>query len=274
MTDQLFTDRRTGRPLDYAAWNAEFGLSEWFGVAPTSLTDPAEKLTKHHGTAVDPDNVVALPPEFDDLLRLHFLCINRRATTVLEFGTGKSTRVLAEALRVNAAAHGDYVRENLRRNDPFRVFTVDNFPDWVAESRQGLPGELAEYVEYTVSPVDMTTFNGRVCTLYRQLPNVCPDLIYLDGPSQFGVEGDMRGISTAHKDRLPMAADLLAIEHFLLPGTLIVVDGRTANARFLRANFQRGWTYHAYPEYDIHTFELTEEPLGKWNRRQLDYCLP
>ena len=33
-----------------------------------------------------------------------------------------------------------------------------------------------------------------------------------------------------------MAADILAIEHFLVSGTLIVVDGRTANARFLKAN--------------------------------------
>ena len=29
-----------------------------------------------------------------------------------------------------------------------------------------------------------------------------------------------------------MAADILSIEHFLHPGTLIVIDGRTANARF------------------------------------------
>jgi hypothetical protein len=79
----------------------------------------------------------------------------------------------------------------------------------------------------------MGTFNDRVCTYYDFLPNVSPDFIYIDGPNQHGTLGDIGGISTRHKDRMPMSADILRMEHFLLPGTLIVVDGRTANARFL-----------------------------------------
>jgi hypothetical protein len=74
-------------------------------------------------------------------------------------------------------------------------------------------------------------------------------------------------------ERLPMAADLLAIEHFLLPGTLIVVDGRTANARFLKANFQRNWDYSYSTDFDQHFFELIEPPLGPYNARQIDFCL-
>jgi len=70
-----------------------------------------------------------------------------------------------------------------------------------------------------------------------------------------------------------MSADVLAIEHFLLPGTLIVVDGRTANARFLKTNLQRNWSYYYSKEYDQHYFELTEKPLGVYNKKQIDYCL-
>ena len=70
-----------------------------------------------------------------------------------------------------------------------------------------------------------------------------------------------------------MSADLLLMEPFLLPGTLIVVDGRTANARFLQNNFQRNWEYRHHAEADIHTFELIEAPLGKINQRQLEFCL-
>ena len=70
-----------------------------------------------------------------------------------------------------------------------------------------------------------------------------------------------------------MSADILAIEHFLTPGTLIVVDGRTTNARFLRSNFQRSWSYHHSSSMDQHFFELVEPPLGIYNRRQVDYCL-
>ena len=70
-----------------------------------------------------------------------------------------------------------------------------------------------------------------------------------------------------------MAADILSIEHFLCPGTLIVVDGRTANARFLECNFQRNWKHLYSVDYDQHFFELLEKPLGVYNKRQIDYCL-
>jgi len=72
---------------------------------------------------------------------------------------------------------------------------------------------------------------------------------------------------------MPMAADILVFEHFLTPGTLIVTDGRTANARFLRANLQRDWVYHHDASADQHYFELLEVPLGVYNKRHLDFAL-
>ena len=33
----------------------------------------------------------------------------------------------------------------------------------------------------------MTTFNGRIATEFKKLPNCNPDFIYLDGPDQFNV---------------------------------------------------------------------------------------
>ena len=70
-----------------------------------------------------------------------------------------------------------------------------------------------------------------------------------------------------------MSADILAIEHFLLPGTLIIADGRTANARFLRANLQRDWLYYHDSQADQNYFELSEKPLGVYNERQINFCL-
>ena len=85
----------------------------------------------------------------------------------------------------------------------------------------------------------MNQFKGRICTYYQNIPNVCPDFLYLDGPYEYNVIGDIRGIHTRGMERLPIAAVFLANEHFLLPSTLIVLDGRTANARLLKTNFQR-----------------------------------
>ena len=80
-------------------------------------------------------------------------------------------------------------------------------------------------------------------------------------------------MTTNHPDRLPMSADILAREHILLPGTWIVVDGRTANVRFLRSNLQSGWLYFHHEEFDQHYFELAETPLGIHNKRQIDFLL-
>jgi hypothetical protein len=166
---------------------------------------------------------------------------------------------------------GDFVKSSIRRSDPFHVDVVDDVSKFLELTERRVPNHLSDVARFHFSPVEMTEFQQRICTKYLKLPNVCPDLIYLDGPSQHSVLGDVSGISTATPDRVPMASDLLRIEHFLLPGTLIVIDGRTANARFLAANFQRGWSYTEDPDQDVHYFELTEPPLGPFNRRQMEF---
>lgn len=68
---------------------------------------------------------------------------------------------------------------------------------------------------------------------------------------------------------MPMTGDLLRIEHFLTPGTVVVFDGRAANARFFGSNIQRGWDYQYDAHFDQHLFILNEEPLGRLNIKQL-----
>ena len=224
-------------------------------------------------SSVDPANLNPYEPDWGDLVRLHKLARRRRVMNVLEFGCGYSSLIFADALYKNHIDFGDYAKKNLRRSDPFRLDVLDDFPQFIELTKSRVPRHLQEFVRFHFSPVEMSEFAQRICTRYLKLPNVCPDLIYLDGPSQHSVLGDVSGITTATLDRLPMASDLLRIEHFLLPGTLIVVDGRTANARFLAANFQREWLYCEDLEEDVHYFELVESPLGPYNRRQVDFCL-
>mgnify|MGYP000067699812 CR=1 FL=1 len=62
-----------------------------------------------------------------------------------------------------------------------------------------------------------------------------------------------------------MAADILLMESILLPGTFILVDGRTNNARFLNNNLQRNFEMSWDKDGDVTCFELKEERLGKYN---------
>jgi hypothetical protein len=221
--------------------------------------------------SVDPDNNVPYPAEMDDLIRLHYLVTSRKVTTILEIGVGKSTIVFDHAIEQNKLRYADFVHKNLRRTNPFECHSIDNNKEWIEVTKSTSP--FLKNIFFHYCPCQITTFNDRICTMYDNIPNICPDFIYLDAPDQFSAIGDIRGISTNHPDRLPMSADILTFEHFLLPGTLIVVDGRTANARFLKSNLQRDWQYSYIEEYDQHFFELKEAPLGVYNQKQIEFCL-
>ena len=223
--------------------------------------------------SVDPNLKIPFKVEFDDLARLHYLSVSRRVTTILEFGTGKSTLVFAKALMENKNKYFKYTSTNLRRGNLYELHPIENSQIWIDQTNSDIPDIYKSFINFNLCRLITDSFCGRLCTYYNGIPNICPDLIYLDGPDQFSPEGDLRGLSTKHQDRMPMSADILTIEHFLQPGTLIVVDGRTANARFLKSNFQRNWSYLHVPEYDQHFFELQEEPLGIYNKKMIDQTL-
>lgn len=255
---------------DYRAYLNDHPFYELINIDVNNLEEINNKSEYEPFRSVDPKNDIPLEAEIDDLTRLHYLITSRKVSTILEFGVGASTLVFNNALDYNKAKYSSYFSENLRRSNAFECYSIDNSKKWIeyTKKQHDFNNVIFHYTDCEVS-----TFNGRVCTFYNNLPNICPDFIYIDAPDQFSVGGDIRGISTRHEDRLPMSADVLSIEHFLLPGTLIVLDGRTANARFLKKNLQRNWEYLYSEEFDQHFFELKEKPLGPYNKKQIEFCL-
>ena len=233
-----------------------------------------EKKVYPPNFSVDQNNNIPFPAELDDLIRLHYITTSRKVTTILEFGVGMSTVVFADAISRNFKYKKD-IEINLRRNNLFECHSIDNNNSWIKECEKRIPNLLKDKGISKIHLCNLITglFNDRLCTYYENIPNISPDLIYLDAPDQFSPLGEIRGLSTKHPDRMPMAADILTIEHFLQPGTLIIVDGRTANARFLEVNLQRAWAYYYSSEWDQHFFELQELPLGIYNKRMIDFCL-
>ena len=45
--------------------------------------------------------------------------------------------------------------------------------------------KLLNKIHYCISDLNMTIFEGRIATEYKNLPLCNPDFIYLDGPSTF-----------------------------------------------------------------------------------------
>tara|TARA_Y100000816_G_C26072050_1_gene564006 strand:- start:543 stop:1361 length:819 start_codon:yes stop_codon:yes gene_type:complete len=257
--------------LNYKSYLEKYPFHKLLNIDLKKYGKIDKKVVRSIYETVDPSNKTPFSTELDDLVRLHYLVTSRKVTTILEFGIGCSTPVFDHALLENKKKYAKYVNNNLRRSNPFECHSIDNNKKWISYTKKQYP--FTKNTTFHFSDCHVTTFNSKMCTMYDKLPNICPDLIYLDAPDQFSPKGSIRGLSLRHSDRLPMAADILTLEHFLLPGTLIVVDGRTANARFLKCNLQRNWNHYHSITHDAHYFELKETPLGIFNRKQIEFSL-
>lgn len=213
------------------------------------------------------ENRSPMAPVLDDLESLYRIVDLTNRTTVLEFGCGWSTLVLAAAMKKQHEKLGGL--GSFRRNNPYQVWSLDDQKEFVDVAKERIPLNLQEYVFFEVAPVQMVEWNGRYATQYQRLPLINPDFIYIDAPEQFQTSGELCGWSTRHKDLMPMSCDVLKIEHFLTPKTIIVVDGRGANARFIKSNLQRNWKYKYCETRDQHFFLLEEPPLGKYSNAMI-----
>jgi hypothetical protein len=216
-------------------------------------------------------------PELDDLYRLYqFVVLNKR-TTILEFGSGFSSLIFNLALHENKKIYSKEVKD-LRRNNPFELFVLENEKKYLNISKNRITKinkilklKNPPKCHFNYSDVEMTLFDNKIATQYKKLPLCNPDFIYLDGPDQFNIKKDINGISTRHKDMMPMVCDILKFEYFYTPGTIIVCDGRAANAKFLKDSFKRNWNYLSDKHNDQHIFCLNDPILGKYNKLQIDF---
>jgi len=216
-------------------------------------------------------------PELEDLYRLYQFVILNKRTTVFEFGSGWSSLIFSLALKELKDKFSKKTK-SLRRNNLFELFVIENEKKFLKISRNRI-NKFNKYskikkptkISYHYSDVEMVLFNNKISTQYKNLPLCNPDFIYLDAPGQFNVKKDVCGISTRHKDMMPMANDILKFEYFFTPGTIIVCDGRAANAKFLRDHFKRNWKYLNDRINDQHVFWLDDPVLGKINQAQLSF---
>ena len=200
-------------------------------------------------------------PNFIDLERLFKLIIKRKPKVILEFGSGFSTIAICLALREIKA----------KENFIGKLISVEGNKKWFDNTKNKINDDLKPFVKIKYSASNSILIDNQLASLHESLPNVSPNFIYLDGPSQFNVKKDINGISTRHKDMLPMVSDILKLEHFYTPGTMIVCDGRAANAKFLKDNFKRRWKYLNNLKTDQHIFWLIDPVLGKYNNLQIEF---
>lgn len=214
---------------------------------------------------------LAYEPEVDDLYFLYSEVREKACLSVLEFGSGWSTFALAQALTENQAMMSALY--SVRHPNAFQMMTIDASADWLEIAVNRLTPEQRRLVRPVATTPRLYDYFGTYATLYDDIPSFAPDLIYLDGPDPEQVEGTVDGFKLAETHGLPMNADLLRMENHFWPGTMIITDGRTSNARFLANRFTRNWESLHDPFGDRTIFRLAETPLGQISEQHYAFRL-
>lgn len=184
------------------------------------------------GTVLDNANG-ALVPQAVDLRNLYKNVISRRPSVILEFGVGHSTIVMAEALREVGG----------------QIFTIDANLDWLNLFSSQVPERLKPIIKTYYCPLERMSHDGDECHRYVGLPDVTPDLVYLDGP-------DPCDVPDWGNDNSPIAADPILLEHKFPPGMRMIVDTRLANCEFLDRHLTRGYKKSYDKIFKIVTYDF------------------
>ena len=130
-------------------------------------------------------------PDFSDFWFLYQSVRRKRPRVILEFGSGSSTVVLAKALYDN----------NLERpGEKGYLHSIDDQRYWADVTRSIMPPFLSGVCEIHHIPTVEIEHEGIPCYRHSRLPDVVPDMIYLDGPS-FTKQREDRGRHPGHGEQ-------------------------------------------------------------------------
>ena len=231
--------------------------------------DLYKSKVKAHLRTVTKNEAKPFIPEASDLCRLHWTILSGKIINTLEFGSGFSTVFMADAKYILNHYFEDL--KNMRYEKIFHVYSIEEDKKYIKTTNKRIPFYLKKHVTLIHDKIDIITYKDRFASKYKNLPNISPDLIYLDAPSIYFTKKSYKGFSFLPINRVPMSADILFIEYFLEPGTIIIVDGRTANANFLKDHFNRNWKNLHDTKGDCHYFKLIDKPWGKYNIKKLKF---
>jgi len=233
--------------------------------------DKIKSKIPDHLINVDKKNKKPFSLDLNDLCRLHWIVLSRKSLNILEFGSGFSTVFIADSCFILNRFFKNL--KKIRVEKKFHVYSLEESKKFINITKKRISLDLKKHVTLIKSKNKIVDYQGKYASKCLNIPNISPDLIYLDGPSQYFSKKNLNGFNFNTIARFPMSADLLFLEYFFEPGTFIIIDGRTSNARFLKNHFKRKWKYYHDSHADCHYFELNEKPLGKYNKLKLKFCL-
>lgn len=96
---------------------------------------------------------------------------------MLECGTGKSTHILAQAMADHCLdAHGGDIR----------LVSMEHQEKWHTEAVNNFPEEFKSFTDIVYSPEDWWQYSFVRGTVYKEVPELPYDLVFVDGPDHYG----------------------------------------------------------------------------------------
>lgn len=176
----------------------------------------------------------ALGPDYADLWFLYRTVRRRKPKCIIEFGSGASTAVLAQALCDNYAENPE---------DRGRLYSFDAEEEWADVAAKTMPAHLRQFCEVSHHPVFREKYDGREVYRHENIPrDIVPDLAYLDDPG------------TCPKGTI--SVDMLYLESCLRPGFCMVIDGRREMTEFFRSHLRREYKFRYRRFFYNSVFEL------------------
>jgi hypothetical protein len=177
----------------------------------------------------------ALPPVFADLLFLYEAVRRRNPRFVLEFGSGCSTVIIAQALY-----------DNHRRFSGVsgHLWSVDANEYWAEVTARTMPPHLRGFYDIWHTRLCEVEYDGTRAFRHSNVPEIAPDLLYLDGPML--------------TREVQVSVDVLDIENRFPAGFYGVIDGRWPNTLFLKRHLRRRYKFRHRWLFGNSTFELIQ----------------
>ena len=121
-----------------------------------------------------------LPYELPDLCRLHWLVLARKVFNTLEIGSGFSTVFIADAKYILKNYFGKV--KNIRCDKQFHIYSVGENKHFLNVTKKRISKKLKSHISLIFNKVNIINYQGKFALKHENLPNISPDLIYLDGP--------------------------------------------------------------------------------------------
>ena len=239
-------------------------LELFFGKTSTEgLQKKAENFLNEEGvrSILKLGNPKEVVPNYLDLEIIYRSIRLRKPKIVLEFGAGFSTIAIASALKKN------YLKDGVNGH----LYSVEAEKNWLSNTKKKISKQLKSFITFHYSTVSPHIENNQLFALHDNLPDICPNYIYIDGPNSISVKGKIRGLSFwakkktgkltpkqkkyPYSERAIVAADALLYESTASNDLFIFVDGRWKNSDFLKNNLKNNYKYKRDNINKYSTFE-------------------